>query len=621
VKISEPARSSAAFDWLMGILCFVLIAGVVQDGWAHNHGKVDESFFTPWHAMLYGAMALNGIVLGIVGLRNLSKGFTFRNGLPFGYWLSLIGVFLFALGGGLDLLWHSMFGIEQDINALVSPTHLTLAFAAALVCSGPIRSVAHRVGVDEGGWRNVGPVVLAVTATLMLVGFFTQYVQPIADDSIASVIAKADNAPVVGGLYSMNADGSDQRRLFSSSSYDIYAPSVSRDGRYVSYRSAIARPDSIDSASDIYVARIDGTHPHRITRSGRHDTQPAWSADGKRIAYVSEPAGTSGDFELRTVKPDGSVSTLLLGGVTTLALPTWSPDGTRIAIGSRSGTTDEIEIVSAISGGSQPEWLGSTANGTSPAWSPDGTQIAFVAEDPTGGNDTLIEVTDPKGSPARVVSIRGAFDPAWSHDGKHLAYVATVRGTAQVFVSDAGGKNFTDVSQLSGMDAARPVWTKNGKVLFVGTGRGQSTQSGYGRALSLAGMLIQAIVVVGAFLLIVRRWRAPLGTITVVIGLFALAMATQNDDYFAVPAAIGAGIVGDVLLAWRGQRARSGAAFYALGVVVPVLLTALYLAFLDQQRGLGWPSNMIFGSPIIAGFAGLMVAFAYDPPFARQELP
>jgi hypothetical protein len=129
------------------------------------------------------------------------------------------------------------------------------------------------------------------------------------------------------------------------------------------------------------------------------------------------------------------------------------------------------------------------------------------------------------------------------------------------------------------------------------------------------------MVVVGAFMMVVRRWRAPLGTITVVLGVFAFAMATQNDDYFAVPAAVLAGIVGDIKLTWLGDRARRGAMSYVTCAAVPALLTALYLVFLDRQRGLGWPPNMIFGSPIIAGIAGLMVAFAYDSPLGKGPGP
>jgi len=103
----------------------------------------------------------------------------------------------------------------------------------------------------------------------------------------------------------------------------------------------------------------------------------------------------------------------------------------------------------------------------------------------------------------------------------------------------------------------------------------------------------------------------------VILVSFAAAMATQNDDYFAIPAALAAGVAADIFIAVLGDRSRSGMPLYALGFGLPLALTALYLAFLNLERGLGWPPNMIFGSPFIAGFAGLLVAFAYDPPFRR----
>ena len=59
--------SSLGFDWLMAVLAALIMAGVIQDGWAHAHGLVDQSFFTPWHAILYGCMALSGIVLAEIG--------------------------------------------------------------------------------------------------------------------------------------------------------------------------------------------------------------------------------------------------------------------------------------------------------------------------------------------------------------------------------------------------------------------------------------------------------------------------------------------------------------------------------------------------------------------------
>src|SRR5271165_3665085 len=103
--------SSPAFDWSMALLSAVLMGGVIQDGWAHAHGQVDQSFLTPWHAILYSAMALNGIVLGAIAVLNLNRGYPVARTLPYGYWLALGGVILFAVGGGADLVWHMLFGI------------------------------------------------------------------------------------------------------------------------------------------------------------------------------------------------------------------------------------------------------------------------------------------------------------------------------------------------------------------------------------------------------------------------------------------------------------------------------------------------------------------------------
>jgi Tol biopolymer transport system component len=617
-----PASSSDRFDWTMGVLSVLLVAGIYQDGWAHNHGKVDQSFFTPWHFILYGTMALSGIVLFVVGLRNLSaRGVnvagTFapgnraaiRDSIPTGYWSAVAGVVIFIVGGGLDLAWHTIFGIEASIDALVSPTHLVLALGAALVCSGPIRSTASRYGQKEGGWRHAGPAVLGVTAVLALVGFFTQYAQPIGDDGIAAVIAKNDDAAAVDGLYVMNADGSHQERLFPALTDDSFGPSVSPDGRSVVYRvSSNGAPES-----DLYVGRVDGSgKPARITHSGRHDTQPAWSPDGKWIAYVSSPAGTSGEFQLDVVHPDGSGQRVVLHGVATLDGPAWSPDGRRIAVSARNGVDDQVEVVDASSGSAK--WV-SGALGDWPSWSKDGSSVYFSRSDDQG-NATSIAVVPAAGAAndsPQAVADGGASMSALSADGDMLAFVRQDKGSAQVFVAGADGRDPVDVSLLSGMDASRPAWA-NRKIVFAAIGRSHASQSDYALALSLAGMLLQAIVVIGALLMLVRRWRMPFGAMTVVVVLFSAALATQNDDYFAIPAALVAGLAADMFIASRGEAARRAPGLYVVGFGVPFLLTAGYVVAIALARGLGWPPNMAIGSPFIAGVAGLLVAFAYEPP-------
>ncbi len=595
----------------MGLLSLLLIAGVAQDGWAHNHGKVDESFFTPWHFALYGTMACSGIVLLAVGLRNMGRGCAFKDAIPYGYWSSAAGVIIFMAGGALDLAWHTIFGIEASIDALVSPTHLVLALGAALVCSGPIRSVAHRYDAATGGWRRIGPAVLAVAAVLVLVGFFTQYVQPIGDDGIASVIAKSDAAPVVQGLYVTGLHG-DQRRLFPSVDEDQFGPSVSPDGRRVVYR-VLERGSA---ASDLYVGSVDTGTAARITHSGRHDTQPSWSPDGKWIAFVSAPAGTSGEFQLDVVRPDGSARRTIAHGVTSLTGPAWSPDARRIAVGSRNGVDDQIEVFDVATG--TGSWV-SGAYGTWPGWSRDGARIYFAKSDAQGDPEAIDSV--PSGGGEEHLEIPGATMPALSPNGPWIAYVKSQNGTDQVFVSPLGGADGErhDVSELSGLDASRPAWAGRARLVFVATGRDRPVASDYAMALSLSGMLVQAIVIAGAALFVVRRWQPPFGALAFMLAAFATAMATQNDDYFGIGAAVLAGAAADLALFAGKDRARRGMLFYALGFGMPFLLTALYTAFLGLQRGVGWPANMVAGAPFIAGVAGLMVAFAYDPPLERAN--
>jgi dipeptidyl aminopeptidase/acylaminoacyl peptidase len=254
----------------------------------------------------------------------------------------------------------------------VSPTHLVLALAAAMVFSGPIRSVAYRYGPESTGWAKVGPVVPALAAAITLVGFFSQYAQPIGDDGIASVVAKSDTAPVVRGLYSMHADGSDQRRLFAASDLDFYAPSVSPDGKYVTYR--VGKSD--EPTSDIYVARIDGSHARRITHSGRHDTQPAWSPDGNRIAFVSD---RDGNLEIYVMNADGSQPVRLTNNSAIDWFPAWSPDGAHLAFVSFRDANLEIYAMN-VDGTQQTRLTQTSTRDYSPAWSPDGTEIAFNSE-------------------------------------------------------------------------------------------------------------------------------------------------------------------------------------------------------------------------------------------------
>ena len=598
--------SSPAFDWTIAIMGALVMAGVIQDGWAHNHGLVDQSFMTPWHAMLYGMMALTGLVLGFFAITYSRQGYPPSRSLPRGYWTSLAGVILFIVGGLLDMVWHSLYGIEVDINALVSPTHLLLALGGALVFAGPLRSVAYQYGPEVGGWKRIGPAAVSVLATITLLGFFTAYAQPIGDDGPATVVGRTTAGPVVSSAYLMRADGSGQTRLITYSHDDVWGAAASPDGSRIVYRSAAGGR----AGAELFVASIDGTGIRQITHLGRRATQPAWSPDGNDVAFVSAPARSSGEFALDVVPAGGGAVRTLIHGVTEVSGPAWAPDGRHVALVSRNGLHDQLAVISA-SGGTL-KWIPRTADAAWPAWSPDGNRIAFGQRH---GRDSAVVVVAARGA-GRITQLAGAGDyPAWSHDGKTVAFAADGRGSSQIFVIPAAGGHAVEISQLSGADASRPSFTPDGRIVFSEIGRPRSIHSPLANSFAEDANLIEALVVAGLLLLLVRRWRAPLGSMTLILGLFAIAMATQSDNYYAVPGAFAVGILADMYLAVLASRARSGVPFYVLGFAIPGLLFAGFLLSVAiHSGGLGWEPNLIFGSPIIAGFVGLLVAFCYDPP-------
>ena len=179
---------SVRYDWLVVALSAWLVGGAYLDGWAHNHNVGVETFFTPWHAMLYsGFLACALCLLGASGV-NVWRGAAWENALPAHYNLSLLGVLIFSLGGVGDLLWHSAFGIERGVEALLSPTHHLLAIGIALIVSGPWRAAWH--GAEHKGATSLWPMVLSVLLTWSIITFIMQSLHPMVYPAGVTSIAR-----------------------------------------------------------------------------------------------------------------------------------------------------------------------------------------------------------------------------------------------------------------------------------------------------------------------------------------------------------------------------------------------------------------------------------------------
>jgi hypothetical protein len=159
------------FDWLMIGGSGWIIVGMWLDSWAHHHlPSALETFFTPWHGVLYSGLVATTAVLLVALVRGRLGGVAWRTALPGGYGLSLVGAVMFAAAGLADLAWHTLFGIEADVEALLSPPHLLLALAGILVAGGPLRAAWQRPGDAEPSLRRL----LGVAAFLVQAGLLSR---------------------------------------------------------------------------------------------------------------------------------------------------------------------------------------------------------------------------------------------------------------------------------------------------------------------------------------------------------------------------------------------------------------------------------------------------------------
>src|SRR6478672_7437716 len=170
----EQTRQSGIFDWVMVGLLGVFLAGLILDGWAHAHGKVDGTFFTPWHAVFYSGFALVAGALGGVLVLNYRRGTAGYRAIPAGYEYAYAGAAVFAFGGVLDLIWHTIFGIEANIDATLSPSHLMLVLGMSLLLWAPLRAAWYRLDRPVGLFAHL-PLLLSLTCTLTILSFITQY--------------------------------------------------------------------------------------------------------------------------------------------------------------------------------------------------------------------------------------------------------------------------------------------------------------------------------------------------------------------------------------------------------------------------------------------------------------
>ncbi|MDR0458546.1 MAG: Tol-Pal system beta propeller repeat protein TolB [Burkholderiaceae bacterium] len=215
----------------------------------------------------------------------------------------------------------------------------------------------------------------------------------------------------------------------------------------------------------LWVADADGENAQPAFSSPESIISPAWSPDGRSIAYVS--------FESR--KPVVYVQNIASGRRQLLAnfkgsnsAPTWSPDGRTLAVTLSLAGGSQLYLISA--GGGRPQRITQSQSiDTEPRFSPNGQQIYFVSD--RGGSPQIYRMPAGGGSAQRV-TFEGNYNvsPALSPDGRWMAYITRSGGDYQLRVMDLSSGQINALTNTA--DDASPSFAPNSRLIVYTTKQG-----------------------------------------------------------------------------------------------------------------------------------------------------
>jgi len=253
-----------------------------------------------------------------------------------------------------------------------------------------------------------------------------------------------------------------------------YDCDLSPDGNAIAFSSPMTNRTNEYSMRfhDIYVYNIINKKLTQITHNYEHNILPSWSPDGKKIAFYSGlssirnldifPKNTPG-YCLKIVNIDGTGEKIIAsyGFLYSAYLndrPQWSPDGNRIAFGNKYKENDYWGIYCVDSDGKNLTLLKERAG--QPAWSPDGSRIVFVSR---GMN---IHVMDSTGNSELNLTKSGDLNhnPVWSPDGKYILFVSNrlegekKKPYTSLFIVSLDGKYLLHLSPLHAVSDDEFFW-------------------------------------------------------------------------------------------------------------------------------------------------------------------
>jgi Tol biopolymer transport system component len=247
-------------------------------------------------------------------------------------------------------------------------------------------------------------------------------------------------------------------------------------------------------SDDVYVSPLDVESPIRLTFRRADDGQPAWSPDGRRLAFKTAQFGSN---QLAVINADGTGETLLTRTFRfSEGQPAWSPDATKLLYRRtpenplvQNADIWVLDVDASAKDPTQPVTqpvLLRTGDERYPSYSPEGTQIAFRGDldlaEPSG--DEELYVMNADGTNVRQLTSNADFDsaPSWSPDGRRIVFERATAGTfmpgveaheKDIYVMRADGSHVRRLTDSPGLDEG-PEFSPDGtKIAFSSDRDGQ----------------------------------------------------------------------------------------------------------------------------------------------------
>ncbi|MBI2840815.1 MAG: PD40 domain-containing protein [Acidobacteria bacterium] len=222
----------------------------------------------------------------------------------------------------------------------------------------------------------------------------------------------------------------------------------------------------IEGREQIFVMNADGTGEVQITRDNADHEDPAWSPDGRKIAFILIKDGGK---IAATMNPDGTDVEAITPASQSAIHPSWTPSSERILCCTdddlRPPVKNESQIYAVDVATKRVTTLISGGVNTFPVMSPDGSRIVFRRM--VGESNSELLVADADGSNPRNLTNHRAFEgwPAWSPDGTQIAFAGNRNSSYQIFVMKADGTDVRLVANTEGR-ATAPKWSPDGSKIY-----------------------------------------------------------------------------------------------------------------------------------------------------------